>query len=79
MKKLVLALFIVFLIWMSVGSYLLAVEYEKAQIVMGLGVFFMAFILMPVFIYYRYRDGKYKKYQIDDEKLKEWRKNANDF
>jgi uncharacterized membrane protein (DUF485 family) len=79
MKKFVLALFIIFLIWISVGAYLLAVEHEKAQIVMGLGVFFMAFILMPVFIYYRYRDGKYKKYQIDDEKLNEWRKNANDF
>jgi hypothetical protein len=25
---------------------------------------------MPFFIYYRYRDGKYKKYILNDEKLK---------
>jgi len=73
MKKLVLFLFVVFLVWMSVGSYLLIQEHEKAQIVMGLGVFFMAFILMPTFIYYRYRDGKYKKYILNDQKIKQWR------
>lgn len=64
---------------MCVGIYLLNTEHEKAQIVMGLGVFYMAFILMPVFIFFRYRDGKYKKYQIDDNKINEWRKNANKF
>jgi len=51
----------------------LSITHEKAQIVMGLGVFFMAFVLMPVFIYYRYRDGKYKKYILNDQKIKEWR------
>jgi len=74
MKKLVLFLFIVFLVWMAIGSYLIVNEHPKAQIVMGLGVLFMAFILMPFFIYYRYRDGKYKKYILNDEKIKEWRK-----
>ncbi len=74
MKKLVIVLFIVFVLWMCIGSYLLLVAHEKAKIVMGLGVFFMAFILMPAFIYYRYRDGKYKKYILNDEKIKEWRK-----
>lgn len=58
---------------MLTGVYLLITEHSKAQIVMGLGVFFMAFILMPVFIYYRYKDGKYKKYILDDKKIKQWR------
>ncbi|MDY0780623.1 hypothetical protein [Tenacibaculum sp. IB213877] len=71
MKKLVITLFIIFLIWMIVGACLLYMEYPKAQIVMGLGVFFMSFILMPIFIYYRYRDGKYKKYIIGNEKSKD--------
>ena len=71
MKKLVIILFIVFLLWMSVGAYLLFITHSKAQIVMGLGVFFMSFVLMPFFIYYRYRDGKYKKYIINDKKIKE--------
>lgn len=61
---------------MCIGAYLINTEHEKAQIVMGLGVFFLSFILMPVFIYYRYRDGKYKKYQLNDEKLKEWIDNS---
>ena len=74
MKKLVVILFIIFLIWMAIGTYLLLIEYAKAKIVMGFGVLFMAFILMPVFIYFRYRDGRYKKYILNDQKLKEWMK-----
>ncbi len=62
MKTLVKILFFIFLVWMAVGAYLLNVQHPKAEVVMGLGVFFMAFVLMPIFIYYRYRDGKYKKY-----------------
>lgn len=38
---------------------------------MGLGVLYMSFILMPIFIYHRYKDGKYKKYVIQNEKDKE--------
>lgn len=79
MKTIVKILFAIFVIWMCVGCYLLYTEHEKAQVVMGLGVFFMAFILMPVFIFYRYRDGKYKKYVIDDDKINEWKNNANEF
>lgn len=79
MKLVLKILFVIFIVWMCVGIYLLNTEHEKAQIVMGLGVFYMAFILMPVFIFFRYRDGKYKKYQIDDNKINEWRKNANKF
>ncbi|CAL2089307.1 hypothetical protein [Tenacibaculum sp. 190524A02b] len=66
MKVLVTVLFIIFILWMITGSYLLQITHPKAQIVMGLGVFFMAFILMPVFIYYRYKDGKYKKYIMNN-------------
>lgn len=69
MKKVVSVLFVIFLVWMAVGMYLLSAAHPKAQIVMGLGVFFLSFILMPIFIYYRYRDGKYKKYVLNDRTL----------
>ena len=69
MKKLVITFFIIFLIWMIVGVFLLNTNHPVAQKVMGFGVLFMAFVLMPTFIYYRYRDGKYKKYQIKDGDL----------
>ena len=62
-------MFIVFVIWLITGAYLVNTEHEKAQIVMGLGVLYLSFIFMPLFIYYRYKDGKYKKYIINDEKL----------
>lgn len=62
MKNIIKLLFIVFILWMIIGAYLLNTEHPKAQIVMGLGVMYLAFVLMPVFIYHRYKDGKYKKY-----------------
>ena len=77
MKTVLKALFFIFIIWMCVGAYLLNTEHPKAQIVMGLGVLFMSFILMPVFIYHRYKDNKYKKYILNDEKIKGWLKNKN--
>ncbi|WP_296637748.1 hypothetical protein [Polaribacter sp.] len=69
MKLILKILFVVFIIWMLVGVFLVNNEHEKAQVVMGLGVFYLAFIFMPLFIYYRYKDGKYKKYILNDEKL----------
>ncbi|MEE9408166.1 MAG: hypothetical protein V3V28_08835 [Polaribacter sp.] len=71
MKNLIIILFIIFLVWMGVGAYLINTEHDKAEIVMGLGIFYLAFLFMPLFIYYRYRDGKYKKYILNDQKLKD--------
>ena len=70
MEKLLKILFITFLIWVAVGGYLINTEHEKAQIVMGLSILFLSFIFMPLFIYHRYKDGKYKKYILNDEKLR---------
>lgn len=67
MKTALKVLFIIFLLWMIIGAYFLNTEHPKAQIIMGLGVLYMSFILMPVFIYYRYKDGKYKKYIINSD------------
>lgn len=70
MKLTLKIMFVIFLVWMITGLYLVNTDHEKAQIVMGLGVFYFSFLFMPFFIYYRYRDGKYKKYILNDEKLK---------
>lgn len=76
MKLTLKIMFVVFLVWMATGMYLINTEHEKAQIVMGLGILFLSFLFMPLFIYYRYRDGKYKKYIINDDKLREAFKNV---
>lgn len=69
MKLALKIMFVIFILWMLAGAYLVNTEHEKAQIVMGLGVLFLSFIFMPLFIYYRYKDGKYKKYILNDEKI----------
>ncbi|MDG1194220.1 MAG: hypothetical protein P8N27_01790 [Polaribacter sp.] len=69
MKLALKIMFVIFLVWMTIGFYLINIEHQKAQVVMGLCVFYFSFLLMPLFIYYRYRDGKYKKYILNDEKL----------
>ncbi len=71
MKTVLKILFIIFLLWMVIGVYLLNTNHEKAQVIMGLGVLYMAFVLMPTFIFHRYRDGKYKKYIINQNSSKE--------
>jgi len=71
MKVVLKIMFIIFLVWMFIGIYLINTQHEKAQIVMGLGVFYFSFLCMPFFIYYRYRDGKYKKYILNDQKLRD--------
>lgn len=60
-------LFAIFVLWMSVGGYLEYTEHPKGSTVVGLGVLFLSFVLMPMFIYWRYRHGKYKKYVIEDD------------
>ena len=70
MKLALKIMFVIFLVWMTIGIFLVNTEHDNAQIVMGLGVFYFSFLFMPFFIYYRYRDGKYKKYIINDEKLR---------
>lgn len=69
MKNLLTLLFIIFLLWMAVGGYLEYTKHPKGPIVMGLGVMYLSFIFMPMFIYWRYKDGKYKKYIINDKTL----------
>ena len=71
MKTVLKILFIVFILWMCVGIYLLKTAHPKAEIIMGFGVFYLSFLLMPFFIYYRYRDGKYKKYMMNTKDKKE--------
>lgn len=70
MKTILKILFVIFLLWMIVGAYLLNTEHPKGKVVMGLGVLYMAFVLMPIFIYHRYKDGKYKKYIINTDNNK---------
>ncbi len=65
MKTLLKILFFIFIGGLIVGFYLQKTNNENYQIVFGLDILFLSFILMPLFIFYRYKNGKYKKYVID--------------
>ena len=64
-------MFVIFVCWVAIGVYLLQIDHPNAQIVMGLGIFYFSFLWMPIFIYFRYKDGKYKKYILNDQKLRD--------
>jgi len=64
--KIVLKTFFIFFIFaLIIGIYLKYNNHPKADIILGLDILFLSFIFMPLFIFYRYRNGKYKKYVID--------------
>jgi len=65
MKIVLKILFIGFIIALIVGFYLKSNKHPIAEIIIGLDILFLSFILMPFFIFYRYRNGKYKKYVLD--------------
>jgi multisubunit Na+/H+ antiporter MnhC subunit len=71
MKVLLKIMFIIIVTWVAIGIYFIHTDHQKAQIVMGLSIFYFSFLLMPIFIYYRYKDGKYKKYILNDQKLRD--------
>lgn len=68
MKIVLKILFFIFIGGLIAGFYLQNTNNESYQIVFGLDILFLSFILMPLFIYYRYKNGKYKKYVIDPNK-----------
>jgi len=57
------------LIDFGVGFYLLNKENPNGNIIVGIGVLAFAFILMPLFLYQRYRGKKLKNYMLDKEKM----------
>jgi len=65
MKTILKILFFIFIGGLLVGFYLQKTNDPNYQIVLGLDILFLSFILMPLFIFYRYKNGKYKKYVID--------------
>ena len=65
MKIVLKIFFFIFIGLMALGAYFKYTDHPKGDVVLGIGAFFMAFILMPLFIFHRFRNGKYKKYVLD--------------
>lgn len=78
MKTLLKIFFIIFIGGLIAGFYLQKTNNETYQIVFGLDILFLSFILMPLFIFYRYKNGKYKKYVIDPKSKNPFKINQKD-
>ncbi|MCF6181556.1 hypothetical protein [Lutibacter sp.] len=64
MKKLLIILFIIILSILGYGFYLKNYGGDNSELIIGIGVVLTAFILMPLFIYHRYKDKDMKNFQF---------------
>jgi len=78
MKLLLKILFFIFIAVLITGGYLNLIGNSVYNLVIGIDILFLSFILMPLFIYYRYKKGKYKKYVIDPKSKNPFKINQKD-
>jgi hypothetical protein len=64
MKAILWLVFISVLGLIIYGYYINNSEYNGGEKYIGAGVFLFAFVLMPLFIYHRYKDRDLKKYRL---------------
>ncbi len=71
MKYVIIVLFIAIVISTGTGLYIISVEENEklGNIVMGITVLASSFILMPLFIYHRWKGKKLKDYTLSRENL----------
>ena len=65
MKTFLKILFALFIAGVFYGIYLNIQGDDFYHQVFGISILFFSFIVMPLFIYHRYQQGKYKKYVLD--------------
>lgn len=68
MKYFLKTLFVVVIIALIIGYYLKSNGNQNGEIIIGISVLVTAFILMPTFIYYRYKDKKMSNFKLSSKK-----------
>lgn len=75
MKYFIQVLVIIVIAGIATGYYLKSQGDESGDVVIGVSVLLIAFVFMPLFIYYRYKDKDIKNFKItlfnDDDKEKQ--------
>lgn len=77
MKIVVRVVLVIVLFVLGIGFYLKATDYSKSNLIIGIGVLIFAFILMPSFLYQRYRNKKLTDYTLNKEKIDQIIDNLN--
>jgi uncharacterized membrane protein (DUF485 family) len=68
MKYILIILFFTVIGLISYGFYSVDLNPEKGNLIIGIGVVLTAFVLMPLFIYNRYKDKDMKSFQFKNFK-----------
>ena len=71
MKRIIILLLILVILIFSIGFYMQIKEHPKGNLVVGIAVLSMMFVLIPVFLIHRYKGKNIKDYTLDDKKIKE--------
>lgn len=69
MKITLYILFIINVLAM-LSAYFLVKDEKQSQIIIGLSVMFFAFIMMPLFLFFRYKNKKRSDYTLANTKEK---------
>ncbi|ANW94801.1 hypothetical protein AXE80_00165 [Wenyingzhuangia fucanilytica] len=64
MKILLKILLLLVLILWAIGAYFYTLNDDKSAKFIGFGVITLTFVLMPLFIYHRYKDKDLTKYSL---------------
>ncbi len=74
MKYIIKILFIAILILVCVGYYFKnSGDHITGDKLVGIGILAASFVLMPIFIYHRWKDKKVKDYMLTEENLNKMR------
>ena len=76
LKKIILIIFISIIIAILTGFYIKSTGNElTGDRIIGIAVLSIAFVLMPLFIFYRSKGKKFKDYMLTKENLDKMRNN----
>ncbi len=69
MKYFIIILFISIVISISIGFYIKPEDEATGKLIIGLSLMAGFFVLMPVFIYHRWKDKNVKDYMLSKENI----------
>lgn len=75
MKKVVILIFFIVLLSLSIGVYLQNIKHPIAEKIMGISVLVIIFVLIPLFLYYRFKEKNLNDYILDKEKWEKIKEN----
>lgn len=75
MKIFIRVLVFIVLGMLSIGFYMQNKEIPQAEKIIGIGVLLIVLVLLPTFLYHRYRNKNLQDYILDKEKWEQVKEN----